>query len=127
MDKKINGGTGVSRRTEFLRVSRWLVLFLYGFVMLAVTILVIAFFLRLFNANVSAPFVEWIYRNTTIIMQPFRGIFPPVKGESGSVLDVSILFGILMYLLFGMAVHALIDAIDRRLPLPRRPSVTNSR
>ena len=113
----------VSRRPQLLRVSRWFVLFVYGFVMLAVTILVIAFFLRLFDANTSAPFVEWIYRSTARIMQPFRGIFPPVEGESGSVLDVSILFAIVMYLLFAMAVHALIDAIDRRLPPPQPPPV----
>jgi uncharacterized protein YggT (Ycf19 family) len=106
-----NTAPGVS----FLRIGRWLVMFVYGFVLLAVTILGIAFVLRLFDASTSASFVRWIYRSTDIVMQPFRGIFPPVKGESGSVLDLSILFAMVMYFLFGMAAHALIDAIDRRL------------
>ena len=105
-----------SHKTDFLRFTRWFILFVYGFVMASVTILTIAFFLRLFNANVSAPFVEWIYRSAARIMQPFRGIFPPIEGESGSVFDVSILFAMMMYLLFAMAMHSLIDAIDRRLP-----------
>ena len=102
-------------KVDALRIGRWLVLFVYGFVVVAVTILGIAFFLRLFNANVSAPFVEWIYRSTAVIMQPFRGIFPPVEGEQGSVLDVSILFAMLMYSLFGIVVHNLVDFLDRRL------------
>ena len=102
-------------KVDALRIGRWLVLFVYGFVVVAVTILGIAFVLRLFNANVSAPFVEWIYRSTAVIMQPFRGIFPPVEGEQGSVLDVSILFAMLMYSLFGIVVHNLVDYLDRRL------------
>ena len=102
-------------KVDALRIGRWLVLFVYGFVVVAVTILGIAFFLRLFNANVSAPFVEWIYRSTAVIMQPFRGIFPPVEGQNGSVLDVSILFAMLMYSLFGIVVHNLVDFLDRRL------------
>jgi hypothetical protein len=52
-----------------------------------------AFFLELFNANKSTPFVEWVDRAATRIMQPFRGIFPPVEGESGSVFDPALLFG----------------------------------
>ena len=107
--------TRTDSKFEALRIGRWLVLFVYGFVVLAVTILGIAFVLRLFNASTSAPFVQWIYRSTAVIMQPFRGIFPPVEGENGSVLDLSILFGMLMYSLFGMAVHNLVDFMDRRL------------
>ena len=102
-------------RFNFLRISRWLVMFVYGFVILAVTILGIAFVLKLFDASTSASFVRWIYRSTDILMQPFRGIFPPHKGETGSVLDLSVLFAMVMYFLFGIAAHALIDAIDRRL------------
>ena len=98
-----------------LKIGRWVVLFVYGFVVVSVTILGIAFFLRLFNANVTAPFVEWIYRSAAVIMQPFRGIFPPVEGQNGSVLDVSLLFAMLMYSLFGIVVHNLVDYLDRRL------------
>lgn len=113
-------------RFNFLRIGRWLVMFVYGFVLLAVTILGIAFVLKLFDASASASFVQWIYRSTDIVMQPFRGIFPPVKGESGSVLDLSILFAMVMYFLFGIAAHALIDAIDRRLGPNRTLGPTRS-
>jgi hypothetical protein len=48
-------------------------------------------------------------------MQPFRGIFPAVEGGGGSVLDVSLLFAMLMYGLLALAVHALVEWINRRL------------
>lgn len=101
------------------RISRILVVFVYGFAVVAISLLAMAFFLRLFNANASAPFVEWVYRATNRIMQPFRGIFPAVEGESGSVLDVSLLFAMFMYGLLAIGMHALIDWIDRKMAAAR--------
>jgi uncharacterized protein YggT (Ycf19 family) len=102
-----------------LRVSRILVVFLYGLVVAAIVIMVIAFFLQLFSANQSAPFVQWIYRSADVVMAPFRGIFPRVEAESGSVFDVSILFAILMYGLFAMGIHALIAWLQRKILILR--------
>jgi uncharacterized protein YggT (Ycf19 family) len=102
-----------------LRIGKLLVVLLYGLVVAAVVILLIAFFLELFNANSSAPFVQWIYRSAETIMAPFRGIFPRVEAESGSVFDVSILFAILMYGLFAMAIHALISWLERKILILR--------
>jgi uncharacterized protein YggT (Ycf19 family) len=103
-----------------LRIGKLLVVFLYGLVVAAVVILVIAFFLELFNANASTPFVQWIYRSGDTVMAPFRGIFPRVEAESGSVFDVSILFAILMYGLFAMGIHALISWLERKILILRR-------
>ena len=96
------------------RVARFLVYLVYAFALASVVVLLIAFFLKLFSASTSAPFVQWIYRSTDRIMQPFRGIFPSVEGESGSVLDVSLLFAMLMYGLLAMGVHALIEWINSK-------------
>ncbi|HET7236625.1 MAG TPA: YggT family protein [Actinomycetota bacterium] len=101
------------------RISRLLVVFIYGFAVVAICLLAMAFFLRLFNANTSAPFVEWVYRATSRIMQPFRGIFPTIEGESGSVFDVSLLFAMFMYGLLAIGMHALIDWIDRKMAAAR--------
>ena len=101
------------------RISRVLVVFVYGFAVVAICLLATAFFLRLFNANTSAPFVEWVYRATRRIMQPFRGIFPTLEGESGSVLDVSLLFAMFIYGLLAIGMHALIDWIDRKMAAAR--------
>ena len=106
-------------RTTALSITRILVLFLYGFLIVTEVILVMAFFLRLFAASTSAPFTQWVYRAAGRVLAPFRGIFPTLEGESGSVLDLSILFAMLMYGIFAMAVHALIVWIDRRIEAAR--------
>ena len=55
-------------------------------------------------------------------MQPFRGIFPSVEGEQGSVFDVSMLFAMFMYGLLALAAHGLIDWIDRKIAAIRYES-----
>ncbi len=108
-----------SKASPGSRIARGLVVFVYGFAIVCTVILAMAFFLLLFNANESTPFVEWVYRAAARIMKPFRGIFPPVEGESGSVFDPALLFGIFMYWLLAIAMQALIGWIDRRIAARR--------
>jgi len=96
-------------------ISRAIILFVYAFAIACIVILAIAFFLQLFNANQTAPFVDWTYRAAKRIMQPFRGIFPSVEGEQGSIFDVSMLFAIFMYGLLALGLHAMIAWIDRKI------------
>jgi uncharacterized protein YggT (Ycf19 family) len=97
------------------RISRGLILFVYGFAIVCIVILAMAFFLQLFNANATAPFVDWVYRAAKRIMEPFRGIFPSVEGEQGSVFDVSMLFAMFMYGLLALAANGLVAWIDRKI------------
>ena len=105
------------------RISRALILFVYGFAIVCIVILAIAFFLQLFNANQTAPFVDWTYRAARRIMQPFRGIFPSVEGEQGSVFDVSMLFAMFMYGLLALGANGLIAWIDRKIAAARYESM----
>jgi uncharacterized protein YggT (Ycf19 family) len=105
------------------RISRGLILFVYGFAIACIVILAMAFFLQLFNANTTAPFVDWVYRAARRIMQPFRGIFPSVEGEQGSVFDVSMLFAMFMYGLLALGAHGLIAWIDRKIAAIRYESM----
>lgn len=98
-----------------LRISRWVVLFVYGLAIAATIILATDFFLELFNANETTPFVGWVDRASSRFMQPFRGIFPPVEGESGSVFEPALLFGIFMYWLLAIGMQALVAWIDRKI------------
>ena len=100
-------------------ISRAVIVFVYAFTIACIVILAMAFFLQLFNANTTAPFVDWVYRAARRIMQPFRGIFPSVEGEQGSVFDVSMLFAMFMYGLLALAAHGLIDWIDRKIAAKR--------
>lgn len=104
-------------------ISRALILFVYGFAIACIVILAIAFFLQLFKVNPTTPFVDWVYRAATRIVQPFRGIFPSVEGEQGSVFDVSMLFAIFIYGLLALAMHGLIGWIDRRIAAIRYESM----
>jgi len=104
-----------SARYGWYRWSRFLVLFLYAITIVAIVLLVIAFFLKLFGASPEASFTQWVYKSAGRVLEPFRGIFPAVEGESGSVLDFSILFAILMYGIAALAIHSLIEWLDRKL------------
>jgi uncharacterized protein YggT (Ycf19 family) len=79
------------------RIARALTYLAYAFVIVALLILLLGFFLQLFGANPDAPFAEWLYRGLKRVMAPFRGLFEPVALDGRSVLDVSILFAMIVY------------------------------
>jgi uncharacterized protein YggT (Ycf19 family) len=111
-----------SDRTVAWSVGRAIVWLVYAFALLAIVISSLAFVLQLFGANPSSGFAQWVYRSASRVTAPFRGIFPShVNGNS--VLDVSLLFAIIMYALFALLVHALIDYMERR----RAESVSRDR
>jgi hypothetical protein len=85
----------------------------YAFALIAIAISTLAFFLELFGANPSSGFAQWVYRSAARVTAPFRGIFPS-HSNGQSVLDVSLLFAIIMYALFALLVHTLIDYMERR-------------
>lgn len=64
--------------------------------------------LRLFGANPEAPFVQWIYDSSSVLLQPFRGIFPPETIAQNHVVDMTALFALLVYGLLGMALLSLV-------------------
>ena len=64
--------------------------------------------LRLFGANPDAPFVRWIYDSSSELLQPFRGIFPPETIAQNHVVDMTALFALVVYGLFGMALLSLV-------------------
>jgi hypothetical protein len=91
------------------RIARALTYLVYAFVISALIILLLGFFLKLFGANPDAPFAEWLYRGLRRVMAPFRGLFEPVALDGRAVLDVSILFAMLVYGIVALALHALIE------------------
>ena len=48
-------------------------------------------------------------------MEPFRGLFEPVPLNGRSVLDVSILFGMIVYGIVALALHALVEWLTIRI------------
>jgi uncharacterized protein YggT (Ycf19 family) len=96
-------------------IARALTYLVYAFVIVALVILLLGFFLLLFGANPDAPFAEWLYRGLRRVMAPFRGLFEPVQLDGRSVLDVSILFAMIVYGIVALGLHALIDWLTARI------------
>ena len=97
------------------RVARALTYLVYAFVVLALILLMLGFFLLLFGANPDAAFAEWVYRGLTRVMAPFRGLFEPVPLDGRSVLDVSILFAMIVYGLAALLPNAAIEWLTDRI------------
>ena len=106
------------------RIARALTYLVYAFVIVALIVLLLGFFLQLFGANPDAPFAEWLYRGLRRVMAPFRGLFEPVALDGRSVLDISILFAMLVYAIVGLALHALIDWLTRLIMAMRVDDAT---
>jgi uncharacterized protein YggT (Ycf19 family) len=101
-----------------LRVAKVLVWLVYVLLALAVVILVMTFFLQLFNASTDAAFTRWVYRNADRVLEPFRGIFPTRDiGSDGSVIDFAVVFAIVMYGLLALAIHAAVEWLDHKVRL----------
>lgn len=103
-------------RAGFLQVSRVLVWVVYAVVLCYLVILTIAFVLQLLGADPSASFVDWIYRSSARIMQPFRGAFPAQQVTDRSVFNASLLFAAIVYSLLALLLSAALlwmsDRID---------------
>jgi uncharacterized protein YggT (Ycf19 family) len=97
------------------RLARALTYLVYAFVVVAMVLLLLGFFLLLLGANPDAPFAEWVYRGLIRVMAPFRGLFEPVQFDGRSVLDVSILFAMIVYGLAALGLRALIDWLTDRI------------
>jgi uncharacterized protein YggT (Ycf19 family) len=98
-----------------LRVSRAVVWVLYAVVVVNTVILTLAFLLRLLGANPDAGFTEWVYRSADRTMGPFRGIFPTHPISDASVLDLSLLFAAIVYVLVALAVDGLLHWLGQKL------------
>lgn len=98
-----------------IKLVRGITYVVYGFTIIAVVSLTLAFFLLLFSANASTPFVKLIYQIAYDFGQPFRGIFPahPI-GETG-YFSTTALFAIVMYLFFAAAINTLIGYINLKM------------
>src|SRR6478752_1954145 len=91
-------------RIAFL-VARVLVYALWALVIAITILLVLGFFLQLLGANPHAGFVDWVYRSTDQIMEPFRGVFEPRPlNEDQSVFDPSMLLAAIVYLFIALLI-----------------------
>jgi uncharacterized protein YggT (Ycf19 family) len=103
-----------SPRTISWAIGRGIVWLVYAFVIAAIVIATLAFFLQLFGANPTADFAAWVYRSAARVTAPFRGIFPSHAITDDAYLDVSLLFAIIMYGIFALLISELVNWLERK-------------
>ncbi|HYF97144.1 MAG TPA: YggT family protein [Patescibacteria group bacterium] len=69
------------------------------------------FVLKLFGANADNGFVGWVYDNTAVLLEPFRGIFSNTVIERDNILEFNTLFAMLVYALLGMLIIMVIGLL----------------
>lgn len=99
----------------FIKGSRILTYMVYGYSLVASAFLGLAFFLLLFSANTTTPFVKFIYETAALFLSPFRGIFPVRQISDTGYFSPSALFAIMMYLLLALGMNALINYITVKM------------
>lgn len=107
----------------FLKVGRGVVWFVYAIVVVIIVVLLLAFVLRLVGASTDAAFTRWVYRSSESAMRPFRGIFPVREVGEVSVLDPSLLFGAVAYIVLATGIDALHRLVGQRLDAQQRAIV----
>lgn len=73
------------------------------------------FLLKIFGANSTSPFVDFMYGVTSIFVAPFRGIFPALTDDQiGSVLEWSTLTAMFVYALLVYGIARLIQLLTTK-------------
>jgi len=71
------------------------------------------FILKLFGADASNGFVSWIYEMSSVLLEPFAGIFPARVFENAYVLEFSTLFAMLIYAVIAILLGELINGFAK--------------
>ncbi|MCA9385334.1 YggT family protein [Candidatus Dojkabacteria bacterium] len=71
-------------------------------------LLILRIIFKLFGANSSNNFVNWIYETSFGLINPFIGIFPSPQFEGRFVIEFSTLFAILFYVFIEYAIRKLL-------------------
>jgi len=79
----------------------WLVNAVFGLIEFIIGLRVL---LKLLGANVAAPFVNWVYETSQPLLYPFEGMFPTPRLRTGSVIEFSALFALIVYALIAYAI-----------------------
>lgn len=101
-------------------IARLLTNFINFFVVIAELFLGLRVLLKLFGADSSNGFVQWVYNSSDVLLDPFRGIFPARELAEGSVIDFSALFAMLVYGLLGMVLIWLVVLLTPDEPVATR-------
>lgn len=104
---------------RLLSFGQIVIYIIYGFMVIAETLLAFRFALLLLGASPDAAFTEWIYNSSDVVLAPFRGIFPAREISEVSILDFSTLFAMIVYLLISYWLSNLIKKWEEKKRITR--------
>lgn len=90
------------------------------FTAIVIGFLGLRFILKLFGADPLNGFVGWIYDNTAVLLDPFRGIFTNETVGRHYVLEFNTLFAIVIYALLGMLLLMVVDLLTPARTKPKK-------
>jgi hypothetical protein len=105
----------IDTKLVFIKISRAISYLVYGYSLVASVFLGITFFLLLFSANATTPFVKFMYQTSAAFLGPFRDIFPVRSINQTGYFSPSILFAIIMYMILALCMNALINYVTLRM------------
>lgn len=97
----------VNTKEVLMWVTRVVAGLINFFLVLVEIFLAVRVILRFFAANPVNGFVQWVYNSSSVLMEPFRGIFQPAVIGHNHVVDFSALFAMVVYGLLALAFAAL--------------------
>lgn len=74
--------------------------------------LALRFLLKLFGANSTVAFVNWVYNMSAALLQPFRGIFPTTVVQNRYVLEFSTIFAMVVYAIIALILIWVINLVS---------------
>lgn len=81
-----------------------ILIFIVNLIFYVIELLLLArFLLKLFAANTAAPFVQWVYSNSAVLVAPFQNIFPNFR-LGGFLIDIPTLIALIVYILIGRLI-----------------------
>ena|SRR5438105_10354162 len=97
------------------------------FLLVVEALLALRFVLKLFAANSTVGFVQWVYNMSAPLLQPFRGIFSTTVFQGRYVLELTTIFAMIIYAVLGLILAALIEAVTVPVADDTRTSVFRRR
>ncbi len=85
------------------------------------------FILKLFGANPNNDFVSWLYSMTSVLLDPFRGIFPTKVFENKYIFEFVTLFAMLIYAMLALLIIAVINAVTEPATPTKKTTIIKKR
>lgn len=76
-------------------------------------LLLIRIILKIISASHQSLFVQWLYQITGILVMPFQGMFPNHIQGIPYEIELSSIFGMIIYALIGYIVLYLITIVEK--------------